>query len=113
VPLHPARLRERGFNQSSELLRTLAAGLQLPADRTLLGRVSNRTHQRGSGQGRRRSNVRSVFAVRGQPLPERVLLVDDVVTTGATVRELARVLRQAGVREVDVLAVARTPRHGG
>lgn len=107
VPLHPRRLRERGFNQALLLAQAFTG---LPLARELLVRVRHTPPQTTlKNPKERRENVRGAFAV---PRPElvrgkKVLLVDDVFTTGATVRECARTLRRAGAREVLVLTVAR------
>ena len=110
VPLHPARLRERGYDQALELARALSAADGPPVCRDRLFRVRATAAQSRLGAGSRRRNVRGAFAVRaGSPLPAHVALVDDVMTTGATVRECARTLLAAGVRRVDVWVMARAP----
>ncbi len=110
VPLHPARLRERGYDQALELTKSLAAAGGPPVCRDRLLRVRATTAQSRLDARSRRRNVRGAFAVRaGSPLPAHVALIDDVMTTGATVRECARTLLAAGVRRVDVWVVARAP----
>lgn len=107
VPMHPARLRERGFNQAMELARVLSRHSQIPLQAHLAIRQRHTAMQtRLDGQARRR-NLHNAFAVDASPLPSHIALVDDVVTTGSTVSELARTLRQAGVARVDVWACAR------
>jgi ComF family protein len=109
VPLHPGRLAERGYNQALEIARVLGGGLDLPLDSRCCHRVAATPPQAGLDEVARRRNIRGAFAVHS-PLPwSRVAIVDDVVTTGSTVSELARVLRRAGVREIEVWAAARTP----
>ncbi len=104
VPLHRSRLRERGFNQSELLLRELP----LPPQPGALVRVRRTERQVGQRLNERRSNVAGAFAYSGPSLAGcRVALVDDVVTTGATAQECALVLRDAGAREVWVIAFAR------
>lgn len=104
VPLHRSRLRERGFNQSELLLRASS----LPPPSPGLVRVRRTERQVGQRLAERRSNVAGAFAYSGPGLPGcRVALVDDVVTTGATAQECALVLRDAGAREVWVIAFAR------
>jgi ComF family protein len=114
VPLSRERLRERGYNQAWELARRLGRALHCEADARLLLRVKDTPHQLALPTDRRAGNVRAAFAVEPLRLAElrgrSVTLVDDVMTTGATVAELARVLLQAGAAEVAVWAVARTPR---
>jgi ComF family protein len=105
VPLHPARERERGFNQADDL----ACNLELPIAR-VLRRVKSTTPQVDLSAPERRGNVRDAFVCSGGALapPMRVLvLVDDVTTTGATLDACARVLKQAGAREVRTLTAAR------
>lgn len=111
VPLHPARLRQRGYDQALELARPLARRLALPlcADR-LRRRRATAAQTRLDARARRR-NVHDAFEVTG-PLPAHVVLLDDVMTTGATLAECARALGQAGVARVDVWVVARAPAPG-
>ncbi len=109
VPLHPQRLRQRGFNQSVELARTLQRRLKLPLLRHHVERVRATGHQTGLSAQARRSNIKGAFTVR-KALPwQHIAIVDDVVTTGSTVNELARVLKKAGVETVSVWSVARAP----
>jgi ComF family protein len=116
IPLSDARLRERGYNQAWELTKQLVAASKTSASATLLLRVRDTPHQLALPPDQRAGNVRAAFAVepkrRGELRGRRVTLVDDVMTTGATVAEAARTLLQAGAREVGVWVVARTPRHG-
>jgi ComF family protein len=109
VPLHPRRRRERGFNQSELLATELARRTGLRLAPLALVRRRDTAPQAGLTAAARRANVEGAFAVRqrarvsGRP----VVLVDDVLTTGATARGCARVLREAGAAEVRVLTVAR------
>lgn len=108
VPLHRARLRERGFNQSLEIARHVGRALGIPVDAHRLRRIRATAAQSGLDRRARRQNVRGAFALDcDRPLPDRVALVDDVLTTGATVSELARLLKDAGVAHVAVWALAR------
>jgi ComF family protein len=107
VPLHPARLRERGFNQVAELARPLARRLGLAMRTDALVRRRRGPPQMELPADRRRGNVRHAFGAGAARIPGSVLLVDDVVTTASTVREAARALRAAGADEVRVLAAAR------
>jgi ComF family protein len=109
VPLHRSRLRWRGFNQAALLGAALARRLNCPLDVATLARVRSTASQTARDRAQRTRNVRDAFAVR-RPLRvagRRVLLVDDVMTTGATADECARVLRAAGARRIDVLTLAR------
>jgi ComF family protein len=104
VPMHPSRQRRRGFNQAAELLAPL--GFEpLPGT---LERVVNTGQQVGHTMQERRRNISGAFAYSGPSLEGKtILLVDDVVTTGATVDACARVLRDYGARAVHVAAFAR------
>lgn len=109
VPLHPRRLRERGFNPAALLARWIARERRCRFDAALLRRVRHTTSQTGLGRSARRANVRGAFQVRPRArVPAIVWLVDDVVTTGSTLVECARVLRRAGVKHVVAVCVART-----
>jgi ComF family protein len=111
VPLHPRRLRARGFNPANTVARDLARARDLPVHATALRRVRDTGSQTGRGVRERRRNVRGAFAAPTR-VPPRIWLVDDVVTTGATLEEAARALRRAGAREVIALCAARTPPPG-
>lgn len=113
VPLSPQRLRERGYNQAWLLARRVARALDRPADDQALLRPLDTPHQTGLARAERRRNLRGAFMVDPSARPRlagrRVALVDDVVTTGSTVREAARELRRGGAASVEVWALARTP----
>lgn len=113
VPLSMARLRERGYNQSWELARRTARHLDRPAQARVLLRRKDTPHQLALPLHQRAANVRGAFAVdprwsdtlKGQG----IALIDDVMTTGATASEAARILKEAGAASVQVWVVARTP----
>jgi competence protein ComFC len=109
VPLHPAKRREREFNQAERLAARLGAATQIPVNKRLLRRVVPTRTQTQLSRPERLDNVRNAFAMRqGQRLNgERIVLVDDVFTTGATTSACARVLVAAGAGEVCVWTVAR------
>lgn len=109
VPLHPKRQRSRGFNQSGEIARHLGRALSLPVMEDRLERWRHDPPQSGLGGLHRRRNVRGAYRMRDAktPMPESVALVDDVVTTGSTIDAATAVLKSAGVRRVEVWAVAR------
>ena len=110
VPLHRERLRERGYNQALELAKPLARALRIPLDANALIRLRNTSAQTGLDAKARRRNLHAAFAVAANAtLPAHVAILDDVMTTGTTLRECARVLRRAGVERVDVWALARAP----
>jgi ComF family protein len=108
VPLHRRRLRRRGYNQALELARPLARSLGVPLDHGALLRRRATEAQTELDAVARRRNVHGAFALReGVALPAHVAILDDVMTTGATLAECVRVLRRAGVSRVDVWALAR------
>lgn len=110
VPLHRARLRRRGYDQALELARPLARALDLPLRDGLLQRVRATAPQSELDAAGRRRNLHGAFAVRaGAALPAHVALVDDVMTTGATLHAAAQALRRAGVQRVDAWVCARVP----
>jgi len=113
MPLHPDRLRERGFNQSVEIGRVLGRLGQLNFDAFGLVRLHDTPPQRGLAWSQRRSNVRGAFAVRTEVAGRHVAVVDDVLTTGASLHEVARTLKSAGALTVTNLVLARTPRLRG
>ncbi len=109
VPLHISRLRWRGFNQSLIFARAIGQRIKAPVDPWLLSRSRPTPPQTKLSREDRRANVRGAFQVNtpAQAKGKRVLLVDDVYTSGATVEECARTLYQNGARSVDVFTVAR------
>ncbi|NOR49989.1 MAG: ComF family protein, partial [Desulfuromonadales bacterium] len=107
VPLHPNRLRQRGYNQALEVARPIAQQLNVSIDTGLLQRIRKTPPQQGLSAIERRSNLRNAFDLTTTPSVRRILLVDDVMTTGETVRECCRTLRAGGVREVQVAVVGR------
>jgi len=110
VPLHRSRLRQRGYNQALELARPLVRELGLSLRHDVLQRLRRTDAQTELDAIGRRRNVRGAFALHpGLELPAHVAILDDVMTTGATLAECARVLKRAGVQRVDVWALARAP----
>lgn len=107
VPLHRARLRRRGFNQALEIARPVARRLDLRLEPHALRRVRSTSAQMDLPARKRRANIRGAFALREGWGAAHVALVDDVATTGATVNELAKVLKRAGVERVQVWVCAR------
>jgi ComF family protein len=110
VPLHPQRLRERGFNQAQLLAEAVASRTKLPLDKSSLVRTLHTArHRAGLDAEARRETVRGAFTVRSPRLiaGERILLVDDVLTTGATVSACAQALTEAGAIDVFVLTLGR------
>ena len=110
VPLHRSRLRERGFNQAYELARFCSQRLGVPLAAKLCERHKPTLHQPGLKPAARRRNLRNAFSVATPAIakpPTSVLLVDDVMTTGTTLRELAKQLRRAGTLDIHVWCIAR------
>lgn len=111
MPLHPARLRERGFNQSLELSRRIARQLEIPLLEQACQRVRDTLPQSALPWKERGKNMRKAFACTADLKGKHVAVVDDVMTSGASINELARVLRQAGASEVSAWVVARALPH--
>lgn len=107
VPLHPTRLRERGYNQSMELARPIARALDLPICPALLARTRNTEPQALLPEKERASNVRGAFSAHEAVKGMAVALVDDVLTSGQTAHAAAKALKQAGAKSVEVWVVAR------
>ena len=109
VPLHPAKKRQREFNQAERLATFLSAAAAIPMDTTLLKRVSWTETQTRLSREKRAENMRNAFRMRKRTKlnGERILLFDDVFTTGATTNACAQVLRAAGAGEIGVWTVAR------
>ncbi|OGP10876.1 MAG: hypothetical protein A3G39_07230 [Deltaproteobacteria bacterium RIFCSPLOWO2_12_FULL_43_16] len=109
VPLHRARLKERGFNQSLLLARELARTYKLPIDYLNLKKIRATDAQINLKGKDRVANVKGAFAVEDDKAfdGKRVLLIDDVYTTGATIVECGKVLKKAGAKDIDVLTLAR------
>lgn len=107
VPLHPRRERQRGYNQAELLARELSRWLKRPVETGWLERVKDTPSQTGLTHAQREENVRGAFAARSKLDSRRILLVDDVCTTGATLNACARVLKAAGAETVQALTVAR------
>lgn len=107
VPLHPLRYRSRGYNQVIELGRWLEHELHVVMRTDLVERSRNTPEQAGLPHHRRRKNLHRAFSVTTAALPSHVALLDDVMTTGSTLNELAKTLRTAGVRHIEAWSLAR------
>ncbi len=108
APMDRKRQRKRGFNQAEDIAREAGRVTGIPVRTDLAVRTRAVETQRGLSRRERMANLSGVFTVR-QPVPARVAIVDDVITTGATTRQLAEVLRQSGAEDIQVWALARTP----
>ncbi len=110
VPLNPVRLRTRGFNQAVELAKPLARRLKLPLETHRVRRIINTLAQSSLPSKKRQANLRGAFEVALPLQGLHIALIDDVVTTGATVSTLARACKKQGAQRIDVWCVARTAR---
>ncbi|WP_246166641.1 ComF family protein [Marinobacter salinexigens] len=108
APMLPSKRRKRGFNQAKDIAEHLGRVLDIPVNNQIVHRRRQAMAQQGLNREQRLANLQGVFEVEN-PAPERLAIVDDVVTTGATVRLLASLLRDAGAKEIEVWALARTP----
>jgi ComF family protein len=107
VPLHPGRLRQRGFNQALELARPIARQLNLPLLINHVKRHKNTAEQASLSGQQRRANLKNAFTQAKDIAYESIAIVDDVMTTGSTVEELSRLLKKNGVKYVEVWCIAR------
>lgn len=109
TPLHPGRLRERGFNQAQELTAILSSKLEIPVDSTSLYRSRDTRAQSGLTKKERRKNIRNAFALSSKISSRHVAVIDDVMTTGLTVNEISRMLHASGASKIEIWVFARTP----
>ncbi len=110
VPLHTKRLRTRGFNQALEIARILSNYFSIPLERNALIRTRNTVSQTALSEKARIRNLRGAFNLRDKKLLlyEHVAVVDDVITSGSTMDEIAQTLKHAGVKRVSAWAIAKT-----
>ncbi len=115
IPLHPERLRQRGYNQALEFARALSIRLNIPVRIDLLDRVKNTPIQAGLSLKQRQQNMRGAFKSSFKPnpmraikAPQHIALIDDVMTTGLTFNIAAKALRDIGVKQIDAWSIART-----
>lgn len=109
MPLHPERLKERGFNQSLEITRPISRWLGIPLSADACQRTRDTPAQAGLKWKERRRNVRGAFACDLDLSGKKIAVLDDVMTTGATLNEIGRILKDRGATEVSAWVVARTP----
>ena len=112
MPLHSSRLAKRGFNQAQRILVPLAAHCDLPVLRTVLTRIRPTSPQSRLSRAQRAANLKGAFRATSKVAGKRILLLDDIRTTGATLGEAAKALRKAGAREIHGFVVARTEWEG-
>ncbi|MHB1292910.1 MAG: double zinc ribbon domain-containing protein [Sulfuricella sp.] len=108
MPLHPSRLKERGFNQSLEIARPISRWLDIPLAADACQRTRDTPTQAGLKLRERRRNVRGAFACDLDLSGKKIAVLDDVMTTGATLNEISRILKGRGASEVSAWVVART-----
>jgi ComF family protein len=107
VPLHATRLKERGFNQALEIARPIAKALKIPLSTTHCQRHKLTAPQSMLSAAKRQQNVKNAFTVTGNFTGQHVAVIDDVITTGNTITEFCKVLKQHGARQIDVWCCAR------
>lgn len=108
VPLAYRRFRHRGYNQAIELGRSIERQLPVPLCTDVIERSRETAEQAGLTRPARRRNIKGAFAMLRSIDAEHIAILDDVITTGSTVNEIARVLKRAGVKRIEVWAIART-----
>ncbi|WP_410498391.1 ComF family protein [Chitinibacter sp. S2-10] len=113
LPLHNKRLQERGFNQALEIARPVSQQWGIPLRTDLLYRVSDTEHQARLSANARWKNLRGAFDCQENCSGKTIIVVDDVMTSGASLQAAAKALKQAGARHVINLLIARTPPHNG
>jgi ComF family protein len=110
IPLHPKKLRWRGYNQCQEIALTLGEISKIPVQNLLIKTINNQAQAQIKEQKTRQERMRGVFAIPTQNLPiiknKHIMILDDVLTTGATVNEASRLLKLFGARKVDVIVLA-------
>ncbi len=107
VPLHPSRLRERGYNQALELARPVARSLGIKLEKNLVQRVRQTRPQTDLKLASRAANLRHAFRISQTPGYQHIAIVDDVITSGHTANALAQTFRKVGVEKVTIWAIAR------
>jgi len=107
IPLHKQRYKERGFNQSIEIAKTVSKTLNIPLDIKSCIRQRNTPHQIDLPAKQRHQNIKNAFLVNHPIKANHIAILDDVITTGSTANELAKMLKKAGVARVDVWGCAR------
>jgi ComF family protein len=109
VASHASRIRERGFDTALWIADQISRQTGIRVERNLLIRRDKKPDQHGLSARQRRDNPRNSFALLDKPDYQHIAIVDDVMTTGSTVNEIARLLRAAGVKKIEIWAIARTP----
>ncbi|MEZ5507390.1 MAG: ComF family protein [Gammaproteobacteria bacterium] len=115
VPMHPAKQRQRGFNQAAVLAHRVGKQLKIPVRHDLLSKRTSTEEQKTLSREQRQRNLANAFKLERvkllqmRPRPRHIALVDDVITTGTTTAQLAALLKKSGIARVDVWALAKTP----
>ncbi len=110
IPLHHRRLKQRGYNQSLELAKSLSKKLDIPIGNNILLRSRDTAPQASLPYEQRKRNMRRAFKLQQTSLPQHVAIIDDVLTTGHTANAAAKILRQEGVSTIELWTIARTIR---
>lgn len=110
IPLHHQRLKERGFNQAVEIARPVAKKLDLPIELFICQRIKNTAPQARLPAHQREQNIQDAFRVLGKLDFQHVAILDDVMTTGFTVKQFSSILRRGGIKQIDVWCCARPKR---
>jgi len=108
MPLHPQRLQARGFNQSLEIAKVIAKQRDIKLDSTSCSRIKNTPPQASLAPKERIKNMKGAFDCKGTFNGMHIALIDDVMTTGASLNELAKTLKQAGANKISCYVIART-----
>jgi ComF family protein len=111
IPLHPIRLKQRGYNQSNELAKSLSKRLAIPNSNDYLAKVINTEPQSSMPFNQRKRNIQHAFKATLPTAPKHIALIDDVLTTGHTANAAAKILKKAGAVTIEVWTIARTIRH--
>ena len=110
IPLHPNRLKQRGYNQSFELAKSLSKYLTIPVSNDYLERIINTQSQSSMPFKQRKENIQHAFRVTDKRPPKHIALIDDVLTTGHTANAAAKTLKKVGAITIEVWTIARTIR---
>lgn len=108
MPMHPTRLKERGFNQALEIARLMSKNMQIKLDYTCCQRIKHTPSQASLPLKERIKNIRGAFACQQNMQGLNIAILDDVMTTGASLNELAKTLKHAGAAHIECWAIART-----
>lgn len=107
VPIHKSKLKTRGFNQGTELARCLSKHFSIPLDTDLVAKYKNTKSQMGHNRDLRRANLDNSLCLNYRPSYKSVVIIDDVITTGSTIRAMINLLYKANIRKISIWAVAR------